>query len=87
METSELKPKLVFTENSPQEQYEELYKLGMGEVFKIQSDYETVMRRIEDYKPHDLVFRVFPINPGTPLYTMYGPDHCVVTDNRMLLSK
>lgn len=87
MGTSELKPKLVFTENSPQEHYEELYKLNMGDVFKIQSDYETVMRRIEDYKPKDLVFKVFPITPGTSLYTMYGPDHCVVTDNRMLLSK
>ena len=86
METSELKPKLVFTENSPKEQYDELYKLELGQVFKIQSDYETVMRRIEEYMPENLVFKVFPITPGTALYTMYGPDHCVVTDNRMLLS-
>lgn len=87
MGTSGLKPKLVFVENSPREQYEELYKLNMGDVFKIQSDYETVMQRIEDYKPKDLIFKVFPITPGTSLYTMYGPDHCVVTDNRMLLQK
>lgn len=87
METSEFKPKLVFTENSPKEQYDELYKLNMGDVFKVHSDYETVMQRIEDYKPQNLVFKVFPINPGTSLYTMYGPDHCVVTDNRTLLSK
>lgn len=86
METSELKTKLVFTENSPQEQYEELYKLEMGQVFKIQSGYETVMRRIKEYMPEGIVFKVFPINPGTALYTMYGPDHCIVTDNRMLLS-
>ena len=84
MET-ELKPKLVFTEDTPKEQYEELYKLEMGQVFKIKSDYETVMRHIEEYMPEGLVFKVFPINPGTALYTMYGPDHCVVTDNRMLL--
>lgn len=84
METSVLKSKLVFTENSPQEQYEELYKLNIGDVFKVQSDYETVMQRIEDYKPQNLAFKVFPINPGTSLYTMYGPDHCVVTDNHLL---
>jgi hypothetical protein len=81
----EYKPKLVFTEDSPKEQYDELYKLDMGDVFKIASDYETVMRRIEEYMPENLVFKVFPINPGTDLYTMYGPDHSVVTDNRMLL--
>lgn len=82
---SELKTKLILTENSPKEQYEELYKLNMGGVFKIESDYETVMRRIEEYTPEGFVFKVFPINPGTSLYTMYGPDHCVVIDNRMLL--
>lgn len=76
--------KLVFTGKSPREQYEALYKLGKGEVFKIQSDYETVMRRIDDYKPQNLVFEVFPITPGTSLFTMYGSNHCVVTDNHPL---
>lgn len=79
--------KLVFTGDSPREQYEKLYALGKGDVFKVQSDYETVMQRIEDYKPQNLAFSVFPINPGTSLYTMYGPDHCVVTDNRTLSVK
>lgn len=79
--------KLVFTENSPKEQYEKLYKLKIGDVFKIQSDYETVMRRIEEYRPQNLVFGVYPINPGTSLYTIYGSDHCIVTDNRELLSE
>ena len=77
--------KLVFDGNTTKEQYEELYKLDMGEVFKVKADFETVMRRIEDYKPSNVVFEVFPITPGTDLYTIYGPDHCVVTDNRMLL--
>lgn len=79
-----LTEKLVFTENTSKEQYEELYKLNMGDVFKIESDYETVMRRIEEYMPENLVFKVFPINPGTSLYTMYGPDHCVITDSQQL---
>lgn len=80
-----MEQKLIFTENSPREQYEELYKLDMGSVFEIRSDYETVVRRIKEYKPQDLLFDVFPINPGTDLYTVYGPNHLVVTDNRMLL--
>lgn len=81
MTISEIIPKLVFTEDSPQEQYLELYKLPKGSVFKVKSDYETVMRRIEEYKPESLIFEVFPINPGTSLYTMYGPDHCVVVES------
>lgn len=83
---SELKKKLVFDESSPKEQYDELFKLEIGEIFKIQSDYETVMRRIDEYAPGNILFKVFPINPGTALYTLYGPDHCIVTDNRMLLN-
>ena len=79
MAENELQPKLVFTEDTPKEQYDELYKLEVGDVFKIASDYETVMRRIEEYKPENLVFKVFPINPGTDLFIMYGPDHNVVT--------
>lgn len=71
--------KLIFTESSPKEQYDALYKLNVGDVFKIQSDYETVMRRIIEYKPKDLVFEVYPITPGTSLYILYGPDHCVIT--------
>ena len=71
--------KLIFTEDSPREQYEELYKLEVGDIFKIASDYETVMRRIEEHKPSFVVFEVFPITPGTSLYTLYGPDHLVVT--------
>lgn len=77
--------KLVFTESSPKEQYDKLFQLEVGQIFKVASDYETVMRRIEEYKPETLVFKVFPINPGTDLYTMYGPDHCIITDNRNLI--
>lgn len=77
--------KLIFTEESPKEQYMALFtSLGEGDVFKIQSDYETVMRRIEEYKPKDIIFEVFPINPGTSLFTLYGADHCVVTRKKIL---
>ena len=40
--------KLEFTADSTKEQYETLYTLEVGSVFKVRSsDFETVMRRIE----------------------------------------
>lgn len=71
--------KLILNGTSPKEQYEKLYAFGVGEIFMIEDDYETVLRRIDEYMPKGLDFRVFPITPGTSLYTMYGPDHCIVT--------
>lgn len=76
--------KLVLSEDSSAEKYGELYDLNVGDVFKIRGNYETVMQRIEDYKPQNLTFGVFPINPGTSLYTMYGPDHCVVIEKAVV---
>lgn len=80
-----LTPKIVLKDTSPKEQYDLLYKLDVGQVFKIhpESNYETVMRRIEEFTPSDRDFEVFPINPGTSLYTMYGPSHSVVVLNKL----
>ena len=76
--------KLVFNENTSREQYEELYKLPAGSIFKVEADYETVMMRIEEYKPEGYTFETFPINPGTDQYTLVGPNHCMVTVNTLL---
>ena len=74
--------KLVFTADTPREQYEELYKLPEGQIFKVQSeDFETVMQRIEDYKPDNVEFETFPVTPGTYTYSLTGPDHCVIVKN------
>lgn len=75
--------KLIFNGDTPQSQYEELYTKPVGTVFKIESDYETVMRRIEEYKPSEGKFEVFPINPGTDLFTINGADHSVITENEL----
>lgn len=75
--------KLIFNGDTPQSQYEELYAQPVGTVFKIESDYETVMRRIEEYKPSNRKFEVFPINPGTDLFTINGADHSVITENEL----
>lgn len=74
--------KIILDINSPKEKYSELFSLSVGDVFKVVSDdYETVMERINEYLPSEQNFEVFPITPGTDLYTMYGPCHCVVTLN------
>ena len=75
--------KLTLDENSPRETYEELFKLPAGSIFKV-NDYETVMMRIEEYKPEGHTFEVFPINPGTDQYTLVGPDHCMIVENTLL---
>lgn len=78
---STFKKMLVFTEDTPKEQYDQLFTLEVGRVFKVKSGYETVMLRIEEYKPKNKKFEVTYISPGTSLYIMYGPDHCIVTEN------
>lgn len=75
----------IFNVDTPKEEYAKLYELGVGQVFKYEmDDYETVMERIKEYMPPNRCFEVFPINPGTDLYTMHGPNHCVVTLNEIL---
>ena len=75
---------LSISEDSPREKYEELYTLGEGSIFNVEGNYETVMRRITDYKEPNRTFAVFPINPGTDQYTLVGPDHCMVVKNQLL---
>ena len=76
-----INPKLILDENSPKEAYNFLYQEDVDYVFEVSSGYETVMRRIQEYKPENIsVFEVFPITPGTSLFIMYGPNHCVITD-------
>lgn len=74
---------LVFDKTTPRDRYERLFTLSVGEVIKVlEGDYETFMERVQEYLPDSIEFEVFPITPGTDLYTMYGPNHCVVTKNQ-----
>lgn len=61
------------------EEISAIYGLSVGEVFKIEDGYETVMQRIIDHVPTGVTFEVFPVTPGTSLFTIYGANHCVVT--------
>ena len=74
--------KITISDNSTKDSYLQLYELPVGTVFKITGNYETVMRRIEEFTPDGILFEVFPITPGTDLYTIYGCDHLVVTENK-----
>lgn len=76
---------LTFDKTTGQSRYNRLFTLEVGQVFRVEeSDYETVMERIREYLPENRSFEVFPITPGTDLYTMHGPSHCVVVKNELL---
>lgn len=81
MEEVDVKLSLVITKDSPKSDYDSLFLKDIGFVFKV-NDYETVMERIKEYTPLNKIFEVFPVTPGTALFTMYGSDHCVVTENK-----
>lgn len=70
--------KLILTASSTKEDYNKVFALSVGDIFKV-TDYETVISRLESYTPKNLKFEVTPITPGTSLYTIYGCDHVVVT--------
>lgn len=72
-----------FDKNTGQQEYEKLFTKPVGSVFSVApDDFETVMVRIQSYKPANKIFIVLPIMPGTTLFTVYGCDHCVVFINR-----
>ena len=81
--------KITLNGDSTKLQYAPLYKLGLGGIFEIESDYETVILRIEKYMPDGLEMDVFPITPGTDLFTIYGDSHLIVTfyDDSQLVSE
>lgn len=83
--------KLVLNGESEKDVYYKLFDLHVGEVFKIESDYETVLTRISESQKNfseengNFFFSVFPINPGTDLYTIYGDSHVIVVENSRAL--
>lgn len=72
---------IILSVDSKREDYEGLFTKSVGTIFKVvPDDYETVMVRISEYRPDNITeFEVTPITPGTSLFTIYGPDHLIVT--------
>jgi hypothetical protein len=72
---------VIMTVNSTEEDYTELFNKPIGTVVKIPTaDYETVLLRVQIFAG-DTPFELFPITPGTGLFTTYGPEHVVITVN------
>lgn len=69
-------------EDSTAEEYAGIFSLAIGDIVRFVGNYETIMRRIKEYLPEGLVFELTYIAPGTSLYIMYGPDHCIVTNKK-----
>lgn len=76
--------KLIITDSSTKEDYKKVLSLNVGDVFKVEGDYETCLARIEEVRAETEgspeTFGVCPITPGTSLFTVYGPQHLIVTD-------
>ena len=70
----------IYNRESTEEQLRELFTQPVGTIVHV-DDYETVMNRIEEVRPSGSNFELYPINPGTDLFTTYGPNHCIVTKN------
>lgn len=66
---------------SPESNYEVLFGMPIGTVVKVKGDYETVLRRVEESKPANRNFKLTPITAGTSMFTTYGPNHLVVSEN------
>lgn len=75
--------KIKLDTDSTVEEYKEILKLDVGDVFEVCDDFDTIMERIDEATPRNKDFEVFPINPGTDLYVTYGCNHCVVIENKL----
>ena len=71
--------KLIITDSSTKEDYKKVLSLNVGDVFKVEGDYETCLVRLKTEGSPE-TFGVCPITPGTSLFTVYGPQHLIVTD-------
>ena len=72
--------------NSSEEELKSVYDLKVGDIFKVDNNYEgeweTIVQRIfVDYLPQGSIWCATAITPGTELYTTYGTDHFVVTSS------
>lgn len=76
--------KLIITDSSTKEDYKKVLSLNVGDVFKVEGDYETCLVRLKEVRAETEgspeTFGVCPITPGTSLFTVYGPQHLIVTD-------
>lgn len=69
--------------NSTQEELNKVYASEEGTVIHIEGHFGSVLELLQDNVPQGLIFEVFEITPGTYSYTLYGPNHVIVTKRRL----
>jgi hypothetical protein len=63
----------------PNNDFDQVYTLEVGDVFKFTKNQQTLELKIDERKPNTLSsFEVLYITPGTELYTLYQENHMVV---------
>jgi len=61
--------------------FDQIYNLNVGEVFKFTKDIETINAKITERIPNTLSkFKATLITPGSPYYTIYGVNSFIVTE-------
>lgn len=75
---------IILNKDSTDDQIQGVYDLNVGDVFKVENNYEgeweTIVQRIFiDFLTECSTWNATAITPGTSLYITYGPDHFVVT--------
>lgn len=61
-----------------------VFALKVGECFKyaMDTDYETVYKRVHSLKPTSILFEVVYVEPGTSYYTEFGANTVIVVKNQ-----
>lgn len=74
----------TFNFNDPEETFNAIYDLEVGAVFKYTANEESLLLRIEQDLPETLEeFKVRIIPPGADLYSLYGPNHAIVSSRKL----
>lgn len=73
---------ITITNKSVQSDYQSIFGLGVGDVFKFDRtiEYETVCIRLAKYKPVNVTaYTVEYVRPGHQLFTFYQENTVVIT--------
>ena len=69
---------------TPESDYTTLFSMPVGTVIRVKGGYETVLTRIKEATPPNKEFVLTPITAGTSLFTTYGPNHLIVSQNNII---
>jgi hypothetical protein len=70
---------IILSKDSTPEEIAPVYELGVGDAFKYNKNYETVIGLVKKNIPDGMTFEIYPVLPGTALFASYGENTIVIT--------